>query len=279
MHHFSPTALETYQSCVQKYVYRYEDELYPPNRSEQAQVGHLFHKVMETLLKEKISLVDSKHTLMHAKQLMPELKPPDSLSSQGLDPFFIYQLTTDLISQQIQLEQSWVETTSVSPGIAEAKGTISVGPYKLELRLDRIDRIGDQFVFIDYKTQETPPSWKALYEYELLQPWIYSLYGLETYGADFLGFVYFLPKKPLIRPVLAFSENFHQSMLSFQKIKKKFIEPAQVHDHIAPLKKHITALMDRIKAKDFLCPEPPKSHCRTCSYKPFCHVLLDHHGS
>ncbi|MBW4037312.1 MAG: hypothetical protein HIU91_00300 [Acidobacteria bacterium] len=45
----------------------------------------------------------------------------------------------------------------------ERKQTLPIGPLMLDLRMDRIDRVGDGFVFVDYKTSYTadPKQWEG----------------------------------------------------------------------------------------------------------------------
>jgi hypothetical protein len=268
----SPSALETFLTCPQKYAYKYEDRLREPLPSPASEIGSAFHAFMEHMHKHTDCLAQGLTTLDIQTHLVPFVRELRNL--EGIDPFQLRGALEELVRGQIQVETLWRSETAAHPLKSEHRGHLELEALNLrvELRIDRMDESAEGVWMIDYKTQATPPGWKEIETFKVLQPWLYSLYGIQEYGDRFLGFVYFLPRIQKVRPAFAMDGAGYNRLLSFVPQKDKMLKPQDLKSRFSALQEGLRGPLQKILAQDFQVRSAPLEACRTCGYRYTCPV-------
>jgi ATP-dependent helicase/DNAse subunit B len=278
MEHISPTALETFLKCPQKYAYQYEHQLRPHRPTVAALQGQLFHLAMDHFSKaciDKSSTFENEMNHAAISSFLNGSTVKKKCIEAGHDPLEVTEAVSLLLKYQLSVENIWFSEVNAQPAASEQKQTqpfMNLSP-EFEMYIDRIDHSPDGFWLIDYKTQATPPSWTALHKFELIQPWIYSWFGKKHYGDDFLGFVYFLPKTGTIRPILVAQERALEKIKPWITQKKKLITPDILNEKFDLLRDHLEITLNNMKQKNFFMNAPPMNQCRVCSYRIICEVI------
>ena len=278
MGNFSATALETYIRCPQQYAYKYQEKLWPHRPDDPMLQGQLFHQLMEHLVQQCMTqhtAITSLNAKNECESFLNQTAIYQKMISAGADPLETLTTLQELLSAQLELEIQWGQITHASPAITELKASFLLkNTHEMfDIRIDRVDRTDQGFWLIDYKTQSTPPSWAELYRFQYLQPWLYSMYGLTQYQKNFLGFVYFLPKLKMIRPVIIFQEEAYQVMSEWVPQKSKLLPPSLIPEKTEEAGLFVQELIQKIQRQEFAILNPPTQTCRVCSYRTFCKIL------
>ena len=231
---FSVSQFNTYNRCSQIYKYNYVYRIQPKPKPY-FDFGGTIHSVIEHLT-QKIKAggeINYQHTvkllnaLWKSKGYQTELEEKQAKEE------------AKKILKTFIAEQSKSKTEIVA---IEKNFVISLDNYKIRGFIDRIDKEGDDYTIIDYKTAKTPLSENKLREdFQLLT---YDMAAQELFGKR--------PKKV--------------GLWFLQPNKKVMIEPK--NEDIEKIKQKILETINGIISEDFA--PSSKWECNNCDYELLC---------
>lgn len=231
---FSVSQFNTYKRCPRIYHYNYLLNV-PGKPKYFFDFGAAIHSVVEELTKmiKEGRKVDQKIAL----ELLDKNWDPKGYKSK-IDEKRDYEEAKEILRVFLE-EQRKIDSEIVD---IERNFETKVDGIGIRGRIDRIDKVGSDFIVIDYKTAKQVASIQEIKED--LQLLLYSLVTEHLYG-----------KKPIKVGLWFLRPN-----------KQKFVE---VEDEaIESIKKEIKEIVESIKAGNF---DPiPGWECRNCDYDCLC---------
>ncbi|MDD4028837.1 MAG: PD-(D/E)XK nuclease family protein [Caldisericia bacterium] len=184
MSYYSISRLQMYNSCPQKYKYRYIDKIIPPKGEVHlnALVGICVHKTLETIYREYMS-TNKWLTFEEIETIFLEIW--QSQNEENIVIVHISQDPEEFKKEGLQIlkeyhEKEKEEGKKDQTIAVERPFFVTLGEYRLKAIIDRIDyRKKDIFIIHDYKTTSHFPERKNLEE-DFQLP-LYQMAVEETY--------------------------------------------------------------------------------------------------
>lgn len=174
---FSSTSLGVFKECKRKFYFHYLRGLKEEgSQEERMQQGEKIHQILCEAYRGIKDFSKIKNAVMgQLFKLQEELKDHHRLQMQ-------YRILTREIQKFLDLEVAHPPSEILN---LEESFDLEFEGYKLQGRIDRIDRLGDEIRVIDYKyTSKEKASEKAKLASYKLQAVIYYLHALEKFGGN-----------------------------------------------------------------------------------------------
>jgi putative RecB family exonuclease len=235
--HLSFSRIAVYENCPMRYKFIYVDKLSTIPRSYFS-FGSTIHKVLEIFYHPEKNFIKKK-------------KPPLEYLMELLDEHWISEGYKGGEEERARKEAAEIlkkiyreNIFGFSPAYEVEKNfSFNLKNFKIIGRIDRIDKIGDYYKIIDYKTNRILP--RFFKEIDLLQPIIYYIAGKEALHLPNIKTVSLL----FVRYNKEISFNLTDSLI--EKGKERIVQTGQ-----------------KILNKEF-APKVGKN-CSTCEFKDIC---------
>lgn len=304
----SPTAIEDFYKCPYLFYFRHGLNARTREKGELSglSVGNLMHEIF----KEYVRRIGEAKNDEASCRLFAEIaekvvsKPEYRIFSSDDERKASLKRTLTECEKFCNRTRSWLKSSGFKPERTEASfgdGTycaypavkLAGGKVRLEGKIDRVDRKGEYFRVIDYKTGAADDSAKLLFSGEKLQLYLYSAAvrekGLKPAGAYYMKIADEYLKSDEETPPLVigrtaggtheedtqsgergFSENAEADFLP----RNKNGEPETVDENV------LSAFIDYAKAvsenavrsmeRGFVAPYPRLGACEYCDFKAVC---------
>jgi DNA helicase-2/ATP-dependent DNA helicase PcrA len=235
-HHFSASALQTYDNCPMQYKFSYVLHV-PTAPKTYFNLGLVVHEIIEHLTKQELEGIPP--TKEQAATILEQF-----WSSAAYATRLKEREDKERAAQMVETYLAWREHNENEVIAAEMKFQFSLNGRVVKGFIDRVERTADgQYVVVDYKTgyqSENKTSIK-----ESIQMNVYSLAILEKFGA--------LPVKASL----------------FYVKNGKMVDYLPDGEHVELQKIRLADMIDAVMTERF--PETPAYHtCRSCSYGDLC---------
>ena len=233
---WSPTMLKTFLECKRKFFYKYIQKLQEPT-SDELNEGQILHIILAKILNPN-SHYSSKEELK--KAFLIEVEKLDEKKELTFNKFLWSDMLDEFFNKQIEhLNSRW----QIKSCEFEIKGKI--GGLDFKGRVDRLDKKGDFYLVIDYKSGSSKGA--NLKDIEKITDFQMSIYA-----------------KLLDKPVNSIDFAFLEILNSGE-----FIYLQEQESKEQRLLEHIEELKSLSSFKASRCEDLTK--CRYCAYRLLCH--------
>jgi DNA helicase-2/ATP-dependent DNA helicase PcrA len=235
-HHFSASALQTYDNCPMQYKFSYVLHV-PTAPKTYFNLGLVVHEIIEHLTKQELEGIPP--TKEQAAAILEQFWSSAAYVTRQKE-----REDKERAAQMVETYLTWRERNENEVIAAEMKFQFSLNGRVVKGFIDRVERTTDgQYVVVDYKTGYQSENKKSIRE--SIQMNVYSLAILEKFGA--------LPVKASL----------------FYVKNGKIVDYIPDNEHIELQKIRLADMIDAVMTEQF--PETPAYHtCRSCSYGDLC---------
>ena len=264
----SATQLETYQTCPQKYQYKYVDKL-PDTQSidhrHQALKGTLIHRILDGFFKSIAHPPSTSDTpiLLDIANTQLTKSPLPTYLKKSLQHTLPPLLTACLKSFESA-------PYKITPVATETPFSIALTPNTtLTGAIDLIAACDEHLYIIDFKTGKTIPTMADINRNTSLQLPIYLLAAHHIHPNKTIAGAGYIHLKPEPEHIIRFGSD-HAKHHLFERSRKRFIR-FDGPESISKITTTLTAIVAKISTGRFTIPDDfSPSTCRTCPYKTVC---------